>query len=618
MNELLTSLYPPVLVLVAAFLVVVLPRAVGHALGALATLSALVVAQFAEPGDHLATSFLGFDGAIFFQIDAGSQLLATAIGILGTAAVVYAYSSDAPRVMTAFALAYVASTLGVVFSGDWLTLIFYWELMAVTSTLLVWHHGGEAVRAGFRYAIAHGIGGSLFLFAVVWHLAAGGGMAIDGGIAVEGAASLSALGGITAPALLAGLGIGVNCGFIGLHTWLPDTYPRPHIAASVFLSVFTTKTGAYVLWQAFPEGALWLAYLGGVMAVYGVVFALLQHDMRALLSYHIMAQVGYMVAAIGLISVAGTPEIGGAGALAHAFNNVLFKALLFMAVGVIIFRTGEEDLYHLGGLWREMPITAAGFGLGALSITAIPLFNGFISKGMILDAADPSYFGGGNEIVYWLLWIGAVGTFLSFIKLGYYAFFNGEYGGSVRDARPGQSVAMLAVGGACVFFGVFWGALAGLVPGGEALDLTPYSTGHLLDAATLLTVSVIGFVIIKKPLSKIGHVHDMERFINPLVFYGGRGLVIGTTELYAAVDRTAVRTVRACYWMGTNPVRTAEIATSRLPGIDIGAPRNRRSTDGGLGETPGERPSTIYLRAGMGTSILILTGALAVVMLLLL
>ena len=610
MTELLTIVPPVVILFLAALAVVILPRATGHVIGALATLWVLAVAVFAPTGDFWAVQFLGFD-VTFLQIDGLSQLIALAAGILATAAVLFAYSSDAPKLLTAFALTYVGSTTGVIFAGDWLTLIFWWELMAVTSTLLVWHHGGAAIRAGYRYAIAHGIGGSLFLFAVIWHIAAGGGLPIDGGIAVGGAAPLSAIGfAADWPMILAGLGIGVNCGFIGLHTWLPDTYPRPHVAASVFLSVFTTKTGAYVLLQAFPSGSLFLAYLGGAMAVYGVVFALLQHDMRALLSYHIMAQVGYMTAGVGLISVAGPGS--GIGAVMHAFNNILFKALLFMAVGVVIYRTGIEDLYELGGLWRQMPITAGAFGLGALSITAVPLFNGFISKGMILDAASTDYLAGGEPIVWYLLFIGAIGTFLSFIKLGYYTFLHGEYDGMVKDATPGQSAAMLSVGGICVLFGlpVVWQHVAGLAidvyPAVALADFDPFSSGHLLDAAILIAISVPGFFLIKKPLSKIGHVPDMEVFINPLVFYSGKGGVYLVTETFAAIDRAGIRFVRGCYWIGSHPVQAAVVVTGWLP-------EPLRPEFVSTSSPSGGELSRLSLRAGIGTTVLILGVVLTVI-----
>lgn len=592
----LTTIPPFVPPLLAAIAVVWLPRRLGHALGVAATASVMALALLAPEGTHLAVTFLGFD-AIPYTLNPFSRLLGLGFGFLGTMAVLYAASSGAARVTTGLALSYVASTFGVVFAGDWLTLLFFSELMAVTSTLLVWHHGGRAVRAGYRYALAHGIGGSLLLFAVGWHFVA------VGSFLFADAPTGIAPGG---PALLAALGIGVNAGFVVLHTWLPDTYPKPHFAASVFLSVFTTKTAAYVLYRAFPEGGLALAYMGGAMAVYGVIYALLQHDMRALLSYHIQAQVGYMVAGIGIGSA-----IGIAGAMGHLFNNILYKALLFMAVGVVIYRTGENDLYELGGLWRKMPLTTVAYGLGALSITAVPGFNGFISKGMVIDAADPHYYGGPEyQALYWLLMLGAVGTFLSFIKLGYYTFFHGENTRLVRDANPGQTVAMLAVGGACLLFGVWWQGLVELLPMMDPSSLHPYSTGHLLDAAGLLAISLVGFAVIRKPLSSVGHVPDLEVVINPLFFHGTRGVMLGLTELYAAVDAGAIRLVRLGYWAGNHPVVAVTWLATRLPGSWAGLDASR-PTDGGL-------PSTLVLRASIGLSVLLITAVVSIVLFLLL
>ncbi|KYH25888.1 F(420)H(2) dehydrogenase subunit L [Halalkalicoccus paucihalophilus] len=608
--DLLTSVPPAVPIVLAALVVAVVPRTAGYAVGALATIYLFAVSLLTPPGEYLSVLFLGFDAQLFVADDF-SRLLGLGFGFLGTAAVAYAASSGLPRTTLAFVLSYIASVAGVIFAGDWLTLLFFWELMAVTSTVVVWAYGGDAVRAGFRYAIAHGTGGVLLIWAVAWHYVETGSLALEGGIAPG------------APALLAVLGIGVNCAFIGLHTWLPDTYKRPHIAASVFLSVFTTKSSAYVLYQAFPDGHLYIAYMGGLMAVYGATFALLQHDMRALLSYHIQAQLGYIVAGIGIGSA-----IGITGAMAHLFNNILFKALLFMAVGVIIYRTGEEDLYELGGLWREMPLTALGYLFGALSITAIPGFNGFISKGMILDAADPHYYGAPEyEALYWLLMAGAVGTLLSFVKLGYYAFLHGPATTDVRDAKPGQTAGMLSVGLVCLGVGVFWPAFVDILPFSSGLDLHPYSPGHLTDSALLVAVSLIGFAIIRKPLSALGHVPDVDRILNPLVFYTGRVSMLAITGTFAAVDRGGVAFVRACYWVGNNPVLAVGRVTRRLPAWLVG---EHSPADGGSrassdrrfdgGESPREptqtasEPSRLYLRTTIGGTIMLIVLALTVVL----
>ncbi len=613
MSELATLVPPFAIVLVAALLVAILPRLVGHAVGVLSLLAVLAISLLAPHGTYYQTTLFASFDVVLFSVNSFSQAFGFVFAALGSAAVLYSYSSDAPKVTTAFALTYVSSTMGVLFAGDWLTLLFFAELMAVTSTLLVWHYGGEAVRAGFRYALAHGISGSLLLLAVTWHFAETGTFLF----AEEGITSITS--GI--PLYLAILGMGINCGFVGLHVWLPDTYPRPHIAASVFLSVFTTKTSAYVMYRVLPLGdsvTLAVAYMGGIMAVYGAGFALLQHDMRALLTYHIQAQVGYMIAGMGLgLYLGGTTlELGVGGALAHVFNNVLFKALLFMAVGVIIYRTGIDDLYELGGLWREMPLTAVGFGLGALSITAIPGFNGFISKGMILDAADPHYYGSSaTEPIYWLLYLGAIGTLLSFIKLGYYAFLHGEWDGpELADAKPGHTVAMLFIGGLCLLFGVQWEWLLDLLPWPllkeEAYHLHPYSSSHLQSQAILVGISLVAFAVIKKPLSKLGHIPDVDVLVSPLVYYSGKASVYGVTELYAAIDRTAIRFVRGCYWVGSNPTLVAVRLARYLPqSFRPSFGQDEPPADGGT-------PSRLYLRASIGTTVLLLTVVITLLLIL--
>ncbi|QLG48416.1 Na(+)/H(+) antiporter subunit D [Natrinema halophilum] len=598
--DLLTMAYPPLLVFAAGLLVLVVPRIAGFTIGTLSLAAVLAISLFVPEGSYLTGTFLGFD-VVPFYVDPFSRMIGIGLGFLGICTVVYAYSSEASKTMTAFALVYVSSSIGAAFAGDWLVLLFMWELMAVTSTLLIWHYGGDAVRAGFRYALFHGTGGVLVMLAVAAHY-------VEVGTFVYGSGGIA--DGI--PALLAVLGMGVNVAFVGFHTWLPDTYPRPHFAASVFLSVYTTKTSAFVLYRAFPEGegTLFLAYMGGIMAVYGAAFALLQHDMRALLSYHIQAQLGYIIAGIGM-----TSGLAVAGAMSHLFNNILFKSLLFMAVGVVIYRTGENDLYELGGLWREMPLTAIGFGFGALSITAIPGFNGYVSKGMIFDAADPHYYGEPEfQALYWLLYLGAIGTLLSFIKLGYYVFFHGENDLEVADAKLGQTVAMLGLGGACLLFGVWWQGLAELAPTihdlgfqyhGEEKHLHPYSVGHLETAGILTAIALVAFPLIRKPLSKLD-LGDPAMVVYPVTYYVSRWTMLAVTRTYAAVDAVVVGVVKRSYWVGNNPVLAVDAATRPLPDwlVDNDA---RRSADGG-------RPSTIHLRAGIGTTVLMLTVILTVIL----
>ncbi|GAB7094740.1 Na(+)/H(+) antiporter subunit D [Halolamina litorea] len=551
---------PFVPVIVAALLLPFLGRKAGHAFAGLATFAVVPYVWLVDSGAHF-TEFdlFGFE-TVIFNVDPFSTLMGLIFAFIGAAGVLYSYYSDAEAIQTAFALSYVASSLGAVFGGDWLTLIFFWELMAVTSTLLVWHYGGKAVRAGFRYAILHGIGGTLLLGAVIWHYAEVGSFLFS---------DASGLAGPVAP-VLGAIGVGVNVGFIGLHAWLPDTYPRPHIAASVFLCVYTTKTGVYGMYRVFPDdGNIAVAYMGGLMAVFGATMALFQNDMRRLLSYHIQSQVGYMVAGVGIGGA-----LAQAGAFAHVFNHILYKGLLFMAAGVVIYRTGESSLKKLGGLAKEMPITAGTFTVAALSIAGFPGFNGFVSKGIVISASHYDFVKGPLVIgdfytLELLLLIGGVGTFMSFIKFGYYAFFHGEYDGEVKDANRGQSVAMISVAALCVFYGISDGSLFSLLP----YDVTDeavvshvyhtYTVPHLIEGVALAVLGLIGFRLVKKPLSGLGKVPDVDKLYNPATFYGTRYLVVGVTELYARVDDAAVALAKRSVSTAKNPEAALAAATGR-------------------------------------------------------
>jgi multicomponent Na+:H+ antiporter subunit D len=556
---------PFVPVLVAALLLPLLGRRLGHAVAGIATFAVVPYVWLIDSGAHFANvDLFGFE-TVVFNVDPFSTLMGLIFAFIGATGVLYSYYSDAESLQTAFALTYVAASLGAVFGGDWLTLIFFWELMAVTSTLLVWHYGGKAIRAGFRYAVLHGVGGTLFLGAVVWHFAETGTFLFA---SVPGGPETAGLAGPVAP-VLAALGVGVNVGFVGLHAWLPDTYPRPHIAASVFLCVYTTKTGVYGMYRVFPEdGHIAVAYMGGIMAVFGATMALFQNDMRRLLSYHIQSQVGYMVAGVGIGSA-----LAQAGAFAHVFNHILYKGLLFMTAGVVIYRTGEESLKKLGGLAREMPITAGAFTVAALSIAGFPGFNGFVSKGIVIAASHYDFNGlveiAGRTGLEWLLLIGGVGTFMSFIKFGYYAFFHGEYDGEVQDANRGQSVAMITVAALCVFFGVADGALFSILPfdvtDGDVVShvYTTYTVSHIVEGVALAVAGLIGFRLVKKPLSGLGKVPDVDRLYNPAAFYGTRYLVVGVTELYARVDAAAVATAKVAVRTADDPDAAIARATGR-------------------------------------------------------
>ncbi|MDD1690053.1 MAG: Na(+)/H(+) antiporter subunit D [Methanoregula sp.] len=446
--------------------------------------------------------FMGYTLTLL-RVDSLSYLTGLIFALITFLAIVYAAAVAAPR-LHLYALLYAGASLGVVFAGDWITLLFFWELMAVTSTFLIWQEGGEAIRAGYRYLLFHGLGGTLLGAGIVL-LFIGGGSPIVGPLAGIPAATYQFWASV-----LIVLGIGVNVAFIPLHTWLPDAYPRANFVASVFLSVYTTKAAVYLLARAQP-GTEFIAFMGAFMAVYGVIFAVFQNDMRRLLSYHIVSQVGYMVAGIGILGWLGAADaigqLGLDGGMAHLFNHILYKALLFMAVGVIIWKTGENLLSRVGGLQKKMPVTALAFWVAAFSIAGVPLFNGFVSKGMVLLAAEHT------SIWLWvLLEIASFGTFVSFLKLGYFAFLRpGETKGS--DPPLLMQAGMLGAAALCIIIGIWPALLYSLLP--YTTSYAVYDPVHVITALLVLGAAALFFFTIGK---KVLEPHDVSQRDFDLVY----------------------------------------------------------------------------------------------------
>jgi len=456
----------------------------------------------------------------------------------------------------AYALLYAGASLGAVFAGDWISVLIFWEVMAVASTLLVWESRGEAIGAGYRYLLFHGLGGALL----------GAGIALT--FLETGDLALGAMGSGWA-AVLTTLGIGVNAAFIPLHTWLPDTYPRTHVATSVFLSVYTTKAAVYLLARTFygealgPQDAfLVVAFMGAAMAVYGVSFAVVQNNMRRLLSYHIVSQVGYMIAGVGLAGTLGAyTEVGALGlngGMAHMFNNLLYKTLLFMTVGVVVWRTGEQTLDRLGGLQRRMPVTAWAFWIAALSISGVPLFNGYVSKGMVITAAEDT-----NLVLWILLEIASFGTFLSFLKIGWFAFLRPspkESWEQAKDPPPVMQAAMVGTAALCVVLGVYYAAQFAVLPvlevEGAAFHYEPYDLVRLASTLLVLGAAAAFFFGVGR---KILAPHD-TRLRDADVAYVAAGVGLGRASAalqasFGGVYAGAVATAASLFAAGRGAMR---------------------------------------------------------------
>lgn len=523
MTSLLTMVPPGVFLIGVALMIALFERRLAYAIGTVTTGLALLWILFVPAGDHLAATFLGNE-VVLFSVTPVSRFMGITFAFIASVTTVYAYASGSSSRLMALLVAYAGTGMGTCFAGDWLTLLVFWELMLLGSLFLIWSSGGPAVRAGFRYAVFHGIGGVCLLLAIGMQFAAVDTFLITGAGIEPGP-----------PAILAAVGIGINAGFVGGHTWLPDSYPKTNFVTTVVLAGYTTKAAVYALHRAFPDGHLLVAYMGGAMAVFGVTYALLQTDMRLLLTYHIQSQVGYMVAGIGLGSA-----LGIAGGFFHLFNNVLYKSLLFMIAGVIIYRTGEESLKKVGGLGRTMPLTFLVFAVAALSIVGVPGFNGFVSKAMVKSAAEAEHL----EALSWLFIAAGVGTAASFAKFGYYAFIRESPTIEVPEATRLQLLSMGAIAVPCVLYGLFPGAIYGLLPGTNLSVPDSYTFAKIAEALLLTTGGIVAFALLKPTLAKIKHAPDLNVLYDPIAFYGLRWIAVASVAVASAVDTVVNRLVR--------------------------------------------------------------------------
>ncbi|WEX90196.1 Na(+)/H(+) antiporter subunit D [Sinorhizobium garamanticum] len=435
-----------------------------------------------EPGSYGAATFIGQE-ILIAKVDRLSIVFATVFTIMALIGMVYAlHLTRAGQHVAAFV--YVGSALGVVFAGDYLTLYLFWEGMAFASAYLVFAQGGEkAVRAAFRYLMVHVTGGIVLLGGILLHGAAAGSLLFG---PMEGGSIEAGMG---AGAYLILAGFLLNAAVPPLNAWLTDAYPEATVTGAVFMSAFTTKTAVYVLARAFPGTEL-LVWLGAVMALYGVVYAVLENDSRRLLAYHIVSQVGYMVAGVGI----GT-EMAVNGATSHAFAHILYKALLFMGAGAVIHVTGRRKLTELGGLYKTMPLTVALYMIGAFAISAFPFFSGFVTKSMVVAAAGQDH----RALVMLALTMASSGTFLhTGLKLPYYMFFGTDRKLEAREPPRNMLVAMGMAAALCIAIGVFPGPLYTLLP--YPVDFEPYTGAHVTESLGILMFTALGFVIFLRAL----------------------------------------------------------------------------------------------------------------------
>ncbi len=366
------------------------------------------------------------------------------------------------------AVVYAGSALGAVFAGDFITLFVFWELLAISSVFLIWtRRTPRAVSAGMRYLLVHVVSGVTLLAGAMAHAHHTGSLEF-GHMGLEGLA-----------AWLVFLAVGVKAAFPLAHSWLIDSYPEGTPTGTVFLSAFTTKVAVYALARGFA-GEDVLIYIGAVMACFPIFYAVIENDLRRTLGYSMINQIGFMVCGIGVGSALAIN-----GAVAHAFNDVLFKGLLFMAMGAVMYMTGKTKASELGGLYKTMPWTAALCIVGALSISAVPLFNAFVSKSMIMSALLEEHH---NWIWPVMLFASAGVVEHAGIKIPYFAFFAHDSGIRTREPPRNMLVAMGIGAAMCILIGVRPGLLYELLP--FSVDYHPYDWTHILTQLQLLCFAI--------------------------------------------------------------------------------------------------------------------------------
>lgn len=442
-----------------------------------APLIVLILVWLVPDGDVLTMNYLGYD-LIFVRADELSRLFATVFSIMAAAGGLFAISQSRTSELSA-AFVYAGSAISVVFAGDLITVFIFWEIMAVASSVVVWSGGGSARHAGQRYAVVHFLGGVLLM------------AGIAGEVATTGSIAFDVMEANSWPRWLILAGFLVNAGAPPLAAWLPDAYPEASWSGTVFLSAFTTKTAVYVLMRTFP-GTEILIYIGLYMVFYGIVYAILENDMRRILAYSIVNQVGFMITGIGIGS-----EMALNGAAAHAFVHIIYKALLLMSAGAVLYQTGKSKCTDLGGIFRTMPITMICGTIGALAISAFPWTSGFIAKSMISQSAADAHLG----MVWFLLAAASAGVFLhAGIKFPWFVFFQKDSG--LRPVEPPKTMlyAMYIMSAFCIGLGLFPNVLYGLLP--NPVDYVPYTYEHVIFQLQLLLFSGLAFFILLRMLKR--------------------------------------------------------------------------------------------------------------------
>ncbi len=510
---------PALWMLLGALLVALLPGKWLRVPLLLAPLLSLY-AVWQAPAAGLSIDWLGLDLQLF-ESSPLRQLFATVFSLMAAVGGLYAMQHSSRRELAA-GMAYAGGAIGVCFAGDLLTFFIFWELMAIFSTLVIWSGGSaQAQAAGLRYALLHFFGGVVLMAGIAM-------------LAAQGSLEITALDLQNPAAWLVLIGVLINAGAPPLGAWVADAYPEASAGGAVMLSAFTTKTSVLALILLFPGAAI-LTVIGPLMVLYGMGYALLSNDIRRLLAYSIVGQVGFMVTAVGV----GT-ELALNGAAAHAFTHILYKGLLMMSAGAVILQTGERLFTGLGGVAARMPYTAMFATVGALTIAAVPFTSGYVSKSLISTAIDQS----GPELAsHVLAFASAAAMVYVGLRFPWFVFFARPATANTQtrqEAPLNMQIAMALLAIACVALGLAPTLLFSLLP--YAVEVDPYSVAKLASTTLIVAVGALVFVLTRRALQpRTISITDTDW----LYRVAGRGLVRGAEDLLQTVRHALSAWMRA-------------------------------------------------------------------------
>jgi multicomponent Na+:H+ antiporter subunit D len=555
-------IHPSVILLVGALLV---PFVRGKARSALLLgIPLLAFARIASlaHGTFGTVQFLDWT-LTFGRVDKLSQVFGYIMGLMCVLGSFYGMHVKRAADHSA-AWCYVAGSLGVIYAGDYLVLFLFWELMAFSSVFLIWLRGSKTSQGtGYRYLMVHVVGGLCLLGGIILRYQATGGDYSFG------------LVDVAHPDLstwLILIGFLLNAAVPPFHGWLPDAYSGATVTGSVFLCAFTTKTAIYALCRGFA-GMEILLPLGVIMAIYGVVYAVLENDSRKLLAYHIISQVGYMVAGVGI----GT-QMAINGACAHAFAHILYKGLLFMGTGSVLMMTGKSKFTELGGLYKKMPWAFAFTLIGGLSISAFPLFSGFVSKSMIVAAGFEEH----KNTWAFLLMLASAGTFLhTGLKVPYFIWFgknncSKETWDLAKDPPWNMIAAMAIMSFFCIFIGCYTPYLYQMLPH-QPVDYHPYTAYHVSETLQILLFTAVGFFLFVK---KLVPTPTISLDVDWLYRMSGRAVRWIATKPLQAVDTWVSEGYRVfgLVWLVVSAKASAAFDWNVIDGVVDGLARTVRSS----------------------------------------